>query len=186
MKEEQEIKAKESILYLDYIFTNQKPFFNKIVIENKEYSFEEAKNKNLEITFSDIEKELGKILKMALKHPYGQKDHNFEMISGINTGILFPGIGKTCDIIFSKNETYKVEIYSIIFGERKEFNIKNKRLLLINFNDEYILKINGILTTNQIMSSCSEGESSQISVADLQKRIFLYKAISSPQFDSFF
>jgi hypothetical protein len=168
---EEEIKTEESILFLDYIFTNQKPCFIKIIIENKDYAFEEVIHKNLEITFNEIEKELGfKILKMTFKYPYGQKDHNFEMISGINTGILFPGIGKTCDIIFSKNETYKVEIYSIIFGERKEFNIKNKKLLLINFNDEYILKINGILITNQIMSSCSEGESSQISVADLQKK----------------
>jgi len=187
MKEEQEIKAKESILYLDYIFTNQKPFFNKIVIENKEYSFEEAKNKNLEITFSDIEKELGsKILKMALKHPYGQKDHNFEMISGINIGILFPGIGNTRDIIFPEVETYKVEISSIKYRQSKEFYIKNKRLLLINFNEDYCLKINGILITSQIEKLCSGGVSSQISVVDLQKRILLSKVISPIQFDSFF
>ena len=39
-----------------------------------------------------------------------------------------------------------------------EFDVKDKRLLLINFNDDFDLYINNILITNQIMSSYPQGE----------------------------
>ena len=44
---------------INYIFENLEPDFDKILIENKEYSLEEVNNKEIKINFSEMEKELG-------------------------------------------------------------------------------------------------------------------------------
>ena len=113
------------------------------------------------------------------------KTHNFEMISGIITGFLFPSLGCTRDIIFLKNENYKVKIMLKITKQKREFSIKGKRLMLINYNYDYPLYINNILITNEIMNSYPQRESSQISVVGLKNRVFLFKSISPQQFDLF-
>ena len=180
-------ETKESILKLKYIFEKEKSLIEKVKIEEKEYLFDEIIDKEIKIKFNEIEKELGsKILKMYLINSYINEEHNFGIISGINNGILFPGIGYTRDIIFPENGTYKVEIIDMKSQEKKEFQVEGKRLLLINYSKEYLLSINGLNLTKLIMQLSPQEGSSQISVFDLENRIFFYKAVLPQQFDSFF
>ena len=178
---EEAINEKDSILLIDYIFDKEKPYIDKILIENKEYLFLEMNNKKIKINFNEYEKEFGsKILSLTILNQNIERIHYFEVISGINVGILFPSFGLTRDIIFPDDKEYKVKIISS--SSKKEFSIK-ERLLLINFNSAYELFINDKLITTQILNS---GYSSQISLFDLEKQIFFYKSISPLQFDLFF
>ena len=179
---------KEPMLLIDYIFDDIKPDMDEIFIENKKYLIKEIINKNMNINFNEYEKELGsKILSMTLKNQCSERTHYFEVISGVNVGILFPSFGDTRDIIFPDDKEYKVKITSTSSSSRhqKEFSIKG-RLLLINFNSGYELYINDKLITAQILGSCTDGRPSQISLVDLDKRIFLHKTISPLKFDLFF
>ena len=181
---------KKPTLSLNYIFENKNPTFSKVIIENREYSLEEVNNREIQINFTEIEEELGsKILNVRLKNPYDNIIQNFEIISDKNTGILFPTLGCTRDLIFPKNisEKLKVKIISTLDGQKREFDIENNRLLLINFSNVYKIYINEINISSQILnSSSSQGDSTQISVVDLQNRIVLYKSILPQQFDLFF
>ena len=180
---------KKPTLSLNYIFENKNPTFSKVIIENREYSLEEVNNREIQINFTEIEEELGsKILNVRLKNPYDNIIQNFEIISDKNTGILFPTLGCTRDLIFPKNisEKLKVKIISTLDGQKREFDIENNRLLLINFSNVYKIYINEINISSQILNSSSQGDSTQISVVDLQNRIFLYKSILPQQFDLFF
>ena len=95
---------KKPTLSLNYIFENKNPTFSKVIIENREYSLEEVNNREIQINFTEIEEELGsKILNVRLKNPYDNIIQNFEIISDKNTGILFPTLGCTRDLIFPKN-----------------------------------------------------------------------------------
>ena len=172
---------------INYIFENLEPDFDKILIENKEYSLGEVNNKEIKINFSEMEKELGsKILAMTLKNSVENSIHYFEVIPGINYGILFPTQGNTRDLIFLDDEVYKVEIICTLFKQKKEFCVKGKRLLLINFTTIYNLFINDISLTNQIIKLSAQEDSSQISVVDLANRIFLSKAVVPLKFGFFF
>ena len=123
---------------------------------------------------------------MTLINQYGKDTYyNFEVISGINIGILFPLEGYTRDIIFPEKGTYKVRIIYSLSKEVKEFDVKDGRLLLINFNYIYPIYINDIFIKREIMYSCPHGDSSQICVFDLTKKILFSKAISTSQFDLF-
>ena len=183
-----ELDNKESTLLLDYIFDDKEASFNKILIENKEYLIESLNKKKIKINFNEIENELGsKILNISLINQYIKDDHHYcEIVPGTNHGILFPSLGYTIDIIFPENKTFKVKIISLIYKQTKEFNINGKRLLLINFSKDYLLYIDDILITNEVLKLPKKGESSQISVVDLQNRVFLFKDISPIQFDLFF
>ena len=138
-------------------------------------------NKKIKINFNEYEKEFGsKILSLTMLNQNIERIYYFEVISGINIGILFPSFGLTRDIIFPDDKEYKVKIISS--SSKKEFSIRG-RLLLINFNSGYELFINDKLITTQILNS---GYSSQISLFDLEKQIFFYKSILPLQFDLFF
>ena len=180
---------KKPTLLLNYIFENQKAIFSKILIENKEYSLEEVNHKEIKINFTEIEEEIGsKILNISLKNQYKNKIQNLEIISGENVGVLFPTLGNTRDIIFPKNkyDKLKVKIISTLDGQKKEFDIDNNRLLLINFSCDYILYVNDIDLTSEILNSSSQGDSTQICVFDLQNRILFSKSILPQQYDLFF
>ena len=181
------MEKKEAILIFDYIFDEIKPNFIKIIFENKEYKLEEINKKELKIEFNDIESEMcSKVVTMILLYNYGNKDiHTFEVIPGINKGIMFPFSGTTRDIILTENQTYKIEINSEYSFGKKEINISDNRLLLINVDRNYILNINTIiLPTKEILST---GDwSMQVYIADLQKKLCFYKNISTPDYSSFF
>ena len=101
----------DAILILDNIFIKEKPLFTKIIIENKEYSLNEINKIEIKISFTPLEKEFGyKIINITFVYSETEETHYIEVISGINTGILFPGIGKTRDIIFQEEGKYKIEI----------------------------------------------------------------------------
>lgn len=181
------MEKKEATLILDYIFDDIKPNFKKILLENKEYKLEEINKKEIKIEFNDIESELcSKVITMILLYDYGNEDkHKFELIPGINKGILFPFSGTTRDIILTENQAYKIEINSEYSFGKKEINISDNRLLLINVDRRYLLNINTIiLPTKEILLT---GDwSMQVYIADLQKKLFFYKSISTPNYDSFF
>ena len=171
-------------LLFNYIFDQKEPCFDQILVDNKKYSFDEVKNKQIKLSFNEIEKEYGsKIAKLELKISNNFEIHNFEIISGLNIGILFPLRGCTKDIIFPDNNTYKIKIRDLSTHEVKEFDVK-KRLLLLNFSHGYDLYVNDKLLTNEIIN-LSGGKSTQISILDLDSKIFLSKKILIEQFDSF-
>ena len=112
---------------INYIFENLEPDFDKILIENKEYSLGEVNNKEIKINFSEMEKELGsKILAMTLKNSVENSIHYFEVIPGINYGILFPTQGNTRDLIFPDDEVYKVKYYVHYLNKKKNFVLRAK------------------------------------------------------------
>ena len=143
---------KKPTLLLNYIFENKNPIFSKVLIENKEYSLEEVNHKEIKINFTEIEEELGsKILNFSLKSAIENYIQNFEIISDKNTGILFPTLGYTRDLIFPKNiyDKLKIKIISTFDGQKREFDIEGNRLLLINFSKAYIIYINDINLTSK-------------------------------------
>ena len=136
-------------LLFNYIFDQKEPCFDQILVDNKKYSFDEVKNKQIKLCFNEIEKEYGsKIAKLELKISNNFEIHNFEIISGLNIGILFPLRGCTKDIIFPDNNTYKIKIRDLSTHEVKEFDVK-KRLLLLNFCHGYDLYVNDKLLTKE-------------------------------------
>ena len=109
--------------HIKYIFEEETPLIEKVSIEEKEYLFNEIINKEIKIKFNETEKELGsKILKMHLINSIDNEEHNFEIISGTNIGILFPCFGYTRDIIFHENRNYKVKILSLRTKQTNEFS----------------------------------------------------------------
>ena len=181
---------KETILSFNYLFENIKPKFNKISVENKEYPIENLKDLKIRIKFNDIESELcTKVVNLTLIFGDGDDDkesHDFEVIPGNLTGILFPSWGYTRDLIFSDNNNYNVEIYQTNDKtNKKEFIIKNNRLLLINISREFYLYINKAFLTSQIIKLSNEN-SLQVYIADLSNRIFFSKIIVKQNFNLFF
>ena len=181
---------KETILSFNYIFENIKPKFNKILVENKEYPIENLKDLKIRIKFNDIESELcTKVVNLTLIFGDGDDDkesHDFEVIPGDLTGILFPSWGYTRDLIFSDNNNYNVEIYQTNDkANKKEFIIKNNRLLLINISREFYLYINKAFLTSQIIKLSNEN-SLQVYIAEFSNRIFFSKIIVKQNFNLFF
>ena len=94
---------KESLLILDIFFTYDNcPTITSINIENQEYKLDEIGNKEITKKFNDFESDLdSKIINMTFIYNEEKESLIFEIIPGINRGILFPyfrGIVK--DIIF--------------------------------------------------------------------------------------
>ena len=180
------MEGKEAILKLNYIFDNIKPSFSEIIIENKKYNLEDVNNKEIKIKFNDIESEIcSKIVELQLIFKKRQPIHKFEVIPGINYGILLPSMGLTRDFIFPENETYMVNISPTDSDENKVINLTNNRLLFINISISYNLEINNKLLSRKEIISSNE-LSLQIFVADLLKGIFFHKKISSVNYNSFF
>ena len=171
------MEGKEAILKLNYIFDNIQPNFHKIIIENQEFNIEEVNNKEIKIKFNDIESEIfSKIVKLQLIFKKNQSIHKFEVIPGINSGILFPSIGLTRDFIFPENQKYKINIISLTSDENKVINLTNNRLLLINISLSYSIDINNkLLSMEEII--ISNELSLQIFVADFLKGIFFHKKL---------
>ena len=176
------IKKVEATLLLDYLFNNIKPSFSKILIDKKEYPLEEVNKKEIKIKFNEIEKELGyKAIELGFIYEDNKKEiYECEVIPGINNGILLPLKGTLRDIILPENnKKYKINIE--YHGDKKEFEIQNNRLLLINLNPEFSLCIDEILITKQILE-ISGKYSVQIYCADLENRLFFEK--ETPPVDS--
>ena len=178
------IKKVEATILLDYIFNNIKPDFCKIFIDKNEYQLEKVDKKEINIKFNDIEAELGyKIIELGFLNKYNEKEiFQCEIIPGINNGILFPFIGPLRDIILPDNKNYRINIG--FNGDKKEFDIKSNRLLLINFTHPFRLSIDEIVITQQIVN-ISDINSVQIYCADLTKRLFFVKEISLVDHEGF-
>ena len=160
---------KEAKLILDIFFidnNDRRNIATNIIIENQEYNLDEINNKEITIKFNDFESDLdSKIINMTFIYNEEKESLIFEIIPGINRGILFPyfrGIVK--DIIFLQKQKYKVEIQS--WKTKKEYEIDNNRLLLININYAYYLYINNISLTEELGYLPS-----QICINDLSKNI---------------
>ena len=174
----------EAKLILDYIFEDVKPKFTKIIIEKKEYKLEDVNKKEIVIKFNDIETELGsKIIEIEFKYKTSPRTHHCEISPGNNYGILLPSKGFISDIIFPEDQAYKVEVQTE--DDKKILEIKNNRLLLINYDSSYDLIINGKIFSNEIIDSALSN-SLQICIADLDKRYLFKKAINPIKYDEFF
>ena len=174
----------EAKIILNYIFENIEPDFLKIIIEKKEYKLEDVNKKEIVIKFNDIETELGsKIIEIGFKFKTSPRTHHCEISPGYNYGILLPSKGFISDIIFPGDQAYKVEIQ--MEDDKKLLEIKNNRLLLINFDSSYDLIINGKIFSNEIIDSALSN-SLQICIADLDKRYLFKKAINPIKYDEFF
>ena len=174
----------EAKLILNYIYENEEPFFLKIIIEKKEYKLEDVNKKEIVIQFDEIEAELGsKIIEIGFKYLNSPITLYCEISPGDNYGILFPGRGYISDIIFPEDKTYKAEIK--IKGDKKALEIKNNRLLLINFDANYDLIINGKVFSNEIIDN-TFNKSLQICIADLDKRYLFKKGINPINYYEFF
>ena len=174
----------EAKLILNYIFENEEPDFLNIIIEKKEYKLEDVNKKEIFIKFNEIEEEFGsKIIEIELEYIYYSNTFHCEILPGNNYGILFPIKGYIRDIVFQEDQTYKVEIQSKC--DKKELEIKNNRLLLINYNPTSDLIINGKIFSNEIMDNALKN-SLQICIADLDKRYLFKKEINPINYDEFF
>ena len=94
-----------------------------------------------------------------------------------------PSKGFISDIIFPEDQAYKVEVQTE--DDKKILEIKNNRLLLINYDSSYDLIINGKIFSNEIIDSALSN-SLQICIADLDKRYLFKKAINPIKYDEFF
>ena len=175
----------EATILLNYLFDNINPVFEKIVIDKKEYQLKEVDKKEIKIKFNDIEAELGyKVIDISFIITENAKESlQCEIMQGINYGILFPLIGSVRDIIFPEKKNYKINIG--FYQDKKEFNIENNRLLLINFSPSFILYIDEFLVSSQL-SYISAHKSAQIYCADLEKRLFFSRQISPINYNKFF
>ena len=176
---------KEAVLILDIFFTNDNcPTITSINIENQEYKLDEIDNKEIKIKFNDFESDLdSKIINMSFLYNNAIESQIFEIIPGINRGIFFPYYrGVVRDVRFFEKQKYKVEITSD--ETKKEYEINNNRLLLINFNLLYDLYINNIYSTEKLIFL---GDlSSQNCVFDLSKDIIFSRDITNENFNLFF
>ena len=180
----EDIKKVEATIFLDYLFKNIKPYFSKILIDKKEYLLEEVDKKEIKIKFNDIEEELGyKTIKIGfINEDNTKKMFECDIIPGINNGILLPLQGTLRDIILPENNNnYKINL--VYKGDKKEFNIKNNRLLLINLTHSFDLFIDEILITSEILNL--SGNSVQVYCPDLGNRLFFAKDISPVDCDGF-
>ena len=175
---------KEAKLILDIFFidnNDKRNIATNIIIENQEYKLDEIDNKEIKIKFNDFESDLdSKIINMTFIYNEEKESLIFEIIPGINRGILFPyfrGIVK--DIIFLQKQKYKVEIQS--WKTKKKYEIDNNRLLLININYAYYLYINNISLTEELGYLPS-----QICINDLSKNIIFHRDITNENFNLFF
>ena len=175
----------EATILLNYLFDNINPEFEKIVIDKKEYQLKEVDKKEIKIKFNDIEAELGyKVIDISFIIKENEKESlQCEIMQGINYGILFPYLGSIRDIIFPEKKNYKINIE--FYEDKKEFNIENNRLLLINFSSPFRLYIDEFLVSSQV-SYVSTHKSAQIYCADLEKRLFFSRQISPINYNKFF
>ena len=148
-----------------------------IIIEKKKYELKE--DLSIELDFNEFESELClKVVNLELVRKRKKVLYYFEVIPGINNAILFKNFGKTRDLIFNENKKTKIEI------EKDEESLdeidisKTKRIILINISQDNLFFVNGVDLTDDIID-LSTNNSIQISVLNLEKKIFPYKIISS-------
>ena len=155
-----------------------------IIVEGKRYELKE--NLSIEINFNEFESDLYlKVVNLELVRKRKNSLYNFEVIPGINNAILFNGFGKTRDLIFNENKKIEVKI------EKDENPLelidisKTKRIILINLslNDSFF--VNGVDLVDDIID-ISTIKSLQVSILNLDKKIFQYKIVSSEKYDEFF
>ena len=155
-----------------------------IILEGKKYELKE--NLSIGLDFNEFESELClKVINLELACKRKKFLYNFEVIPGINNAILFKGVGKTRDLIFNENNEIKIEI------EKDENSLdvvdisKTKRIILINISPEDLFFVNGVDLVDDIFD-LSNDNSIQVSLLNLEKKIFPYKIISSEKYDAFF
>ena len=155
-----------------------------IIVEGRRYELKE--NLSIEINFNEFESDLYlKVVNLELVRKRKNSLYNFEVIPGINNAILFNGFGKTRDLIFNENKKIEVEIEKD--GNSLEIIdiSKTKRIILINLslNDSFF--VNGVDLVDDIID-ISTIKSLQVSILNLDKKIFQYKIVSSEKYDAFF
>lgn len=157
---------------------------NFIIVEGKKYELKE--NLSIGLDFNEFESELClKVVNLELVGKRKKFHYYFEVIPGINNAILFNGFGNTRDLIFNENNEIKVEI------EKDENSLdvidisKTKRIILINISPDDLFIINGVDLVDDIFDLSKE-KSIQVSILNLEKKIFPYKIISSEKYDAFF
>ena len=153
-----------------------------IIIERKKYELKE--DLSIKLDFNEFESELClKVVNLELVRERKKVLYYFEIIPGINNAILFKSFGKTRDLIFNENKETKIEI------EKDENSLdevdisKTKRIILINISQEDVFVVNGVDLVDDIID-LSTNNSIQISVLNLEKKIFPYKIISA-KYDTF-
>ena len=158
--------------------------FDSIILEGKRYELKE--NLSIEIKFNEFESDLYlKVVNLELIRRSKNVVYYFEVIPGINNAILFNGFGKTRDLIFNENKKIEVKIEK----DEKSLEVidisKTKRIILINLSQNDSFFINGVDLVDEIID-ISTNKSLQVSILNLEKKIFQYKIISSEKYDAFF
>ena len=159
---------------------------DEIFVENQHY---EIKNElSIDIKFNEFESEFcSKIVNLELVHDKKKILHNFEVIEGINFGILFTKFGKTIDLIFYDNYNLKV-VVGAYKCQANEINIPFisgiQRIILINMSKGDLVFINGEDFTDEILKISKE-ESIQISMLNIKKKIIPYKIIKEKEDNEF-
>lgn len=153
-----------------------------MIIDGKKYELKG--DLSIELDFNEFESELClKVVNLELVRKRKKVLYYFEVIPGINNAILFKSFGKTRDLIFNENKETKIEI------EKDEKSLdevdisKTKRIILINISQEDLFVVNGDDLVDDIID-LSTNNSIQISVLNLEKKIFPYKIIYS-KYDTF-
>lgn len=180
----EENKNEIGILILDYIFKNEIPKFDKIIIQNKAYDLKDVDDKPIKIRFNDIESEYGtKIIEFSLVFTNKTETFYFEITPGENYGYIFNAKnGITRDIKFlEKINEIKISNDNLVKTDMKR---DNNRLLLINFNNDYEFLINGTNYTRQLQTFCDK-LSMQVCAVDLKNRILFNKEIFPEAFIPF-
>ena len=157
----------------------EKSQIKAIFVEKKK--IEIKKELSIEINFNEYESEICvKIVNFEIDIGRKRVLHNFEVIEGINFGILFTNFGKTRDLIFYDNLNLNIEVEdsnSHIEKTEAQKILNTKRIILINYSPFYdLLNINGQNFSDEIYYISYEN-SIQISVINIDKKIMPFKII---------
>jgi len=174
-----------TLILKSIFFQTENPFLEKIIIDGKEYEY--SLETEIEINFNEIEFEIGvKVvhIKLIFRGINKAKEHFFEIMKGSKIcGYLLPKKGRTIDIILSEKNNFKSKIFASdsIFSN---LDIKENRLLIINFSMVYELYINDENISDKFDDIL--GKSVQISIPDLKEKYYIYKKIEPIDYDVFF
>ena len=181
-----EIKLKKAELILKVIDLKNS-LFDKIIVDKKEYKLEEKMK--ICIDFDEYESEMcSKIVSLEILHKRKNSLHNFEIIEGVNYGLLFTLEGKTRDLILYEDIEYKIEISSnnTPFEEINFPKIQNiNRILFINLSSYDAVFINKADLTD-ILLDLSIENSIQACIFDFEKKYIPYKIIKPENWQVFF
>ena len=164
-------------------FQNANSSLKKVIVDNIEYEY--SLEKEIQIKFNEIEFEIGiKTVNIKLEFNGNYENHFFEIMKGTKIyGYLLPNIGKTLDILLNEQSKVNSKIQDINSLNFADLDIKENRLLIINFNSSYELYINDEEISDKLDL---RGNSLQISIPALKEKYYFYKYIEPIDYDIFF